>query len=982
MMSTQARKSTGEIITFYSYKGGTGRTMSLANIACLISSALKENEKVLVIDWDLEAPGLHHYLRRYISYEKYGYKNQGQAISEHKGLIELFVQLRKKIADEKAELGDQEHLDELVAGIQFEEFVLSTEIKGLHFLKAGRFDGDYSERVNQFDWVNFFHSAPLLFQALSDSWSNSYRYILIDSRTGVADSSGICTALMPDKLVAVFTPNRQSLTGVLSVVNKAAKYRLQSDDLRPLSVFPLPSRLETSEKRLKEVWRYGSKVSDSFTDDFSDSIVGYQKCFEQLFESIYSLSECSLDDYFDDVQIQHFPRYSYGEELCVTLDELDDRLSLAQSYRVFADILLDGDSKSSWDYQHLTSSLTHHIAGTLPSVQNRPEIVKAPTPLRVFEEPLKLDILTENIRKLLIPGGVTAGVAGAYWSLFGAGESDWGKAIASVGLGFALSIGSLILGPLTTSIRRRANHVGEVIDNVTEQVIASATGFDGKYLRCQASACESVRSEGVRQGEGIFEPMLKEVFVELQIDSSASFAGFETQLQSAARPGDLASINGQNSQSIWDLLAASRGQKAFRQMAILAWGGYGKTTLLKHVCYCYGTGNAPQQMNGQKVPNLLPVLLVLRKYRKQIVQASPPSLPELISQHHIPSLPESNRLQPIPLNWAKDTLQRGKALIMFDGFDEVPLSERPAVAKWIDEQMRQYAKSVFVVTSKPKAYKEQDAADRLALSMPMWVQPFDKEQRQRFVENWYLCQEQLRTRRDTPEVRKVAADSAGELLAQIEAEEELRKMAKNPLMLNMIATFHRQNSMAPLPKRRSELYGEICTLQLKDRPRARGLETVLLDMESQLVLGKVALGMMQKALKRIDREELLGEIRRALKEQDESVEAEDFLNDVVLISEIVVRQEEEYEFAHLSFQEYLAAAYLAADAEAREPLLFEHLTKDWWKATILMYVGKTKQPASLIREALRQGANGLAYDCYKQTREQLDESLRTELEEL
>ena len=128
--------------------------------------------------------------------------------------------------------------------------------------------------------------------------------------------------------------------------------------------------------------------------------------------------------------------------------------------------------------------------------------------------------------------------------------------------------------------------------------------------------------------------------------------------------------------------------------------------------------------------------------------------------------------------------------------------------------------------------------DRLALSMPMWVQPFDREQRQRFVENWYLCQEQLRTRRDTPEVRKVAADSAGELLAQIEAEEELRKMAKNPLMLNMIATFHRQNSMAPLPKRQSELYGEICTLQLKDRPRARGLETVLLDMESQLVLGK------------------------------------------------------------------------------------------------------------------------------------------------
>ncbi len=60
----------------------------------------------------------------------------------------------------------------------------------------------------------------------------------------------------------------------------------------------------------------------------------------------------------------------------------------------------------------------------------------------------------------------------------------------------------------------------------------------------------------------------------------------------------------------------------------------------------------------------------------------------------------------------------------------------------------------------------------------------------------------------------MAAEGASALLAQIEAEEELQKMAKNPLLLNMIATFHRRNARAPLPKRQSELYAEICTLQL------------------------------------------------------------------------------------------------------------------------------------------------------------------------
>ena len=597
-------------------------------------------------------------------------------------------------------------------------------------------------------------------------------------------------------------------------------------------------------------------------------------------------------------------------------------------------------------------------------------------------KPPVADQLAELLRKAIVPGGATVGGIGAFWELFISNEGDVLTAVASAGIGLALSYGAAMLKPFHSANQRRAGYIGDVVNEGTERLFAKATRFEDKYLLCQAWDCESVRSEGVQPVEGIFEPMLQDVFVELQIDSSASFAGFETQLQSAVQAGVVERFGGQISQNIWDLLAESRRQKAFRQMAILAWGGYGKTTLLKHVAYCYCTGAVPHKSDGRQVPELLPVLLPLRKYRQQLVQASPPSLPALINQFHIPSLPESHRLQPVPPNWAKDILQRGKALILFDGFDEVPLLERPMVAKWIHSQMRQYAKSVFVVTSRPKAYKEQDAAHRLTLSMPMWVQPFDEGQRRRFVENWYLCQEKLRTRRDGPGVRSEANKGATDLLQQIEAEEDLRKMAKNPLMLNMIATFHRQNSMAPLPKRQSELYGEICTLQLKDRPRARGLETVLLDMEAQPVLGKVALGMMQKTLKRIDRDELLREMDDALKDHDESVDASAFLKDVVRISEIVVRQEDEYEFAHLSFQEYLAAAYIAAKPEERESILFENLTEDWWKATILLYAGKTKKPASLIKEALRQKASGLAYDCYKQTRKRLDESLRAELEEL
>src|ERR1041384_3063617 len=52
-----------KIITFYSYKGGTGRSMALANVAWILASS---GRRVLAIDWDLEAPGLHRYFHPFL----------------------------------------------------------------------------------------------------------------------------------------------------------------------------------------------------------------------------------------------------------------------------------------------------------------------------------------------------------------------------------------------------------------------------------------------------------------------------------------------------------------------------------------------------------------------------------------------------------------------------------------------------------------------------------------------------------------------------------------------------------------------------------------------------------------------------------------------------------------------------------------------------------------------------------------------------
>jgi MinD-like ATPase involved in chromosome partitioning or flagellar assembly len=69
------------IVTFYSFKGGMGRTMALANIAVLL---VRRGLRVLAADWDLEAPGLDRYFRAY-----------GIHSSNEAGLLDMLVDAAK-----------------------------------------------------------------------------------------------------------------------------------------------------------------------------------------------------------------------------------------------------------------------------------------------------------------------------------------------------------------------------------------------------------------------------------------------------------------------------------------------------------------------------------------------------------------------------------------------------------------------------------------------------------------------------------------------------------------------------------------------------------------------------------------------------------------------------------------------------------------------------------------------------------------------
>jgi hypothetical protein len=122
----------------------------------------------------------------------------------------------------------------------------------------------------------------------------------------------------------------------VELIRRATDYRKQSDDLRPLMIFPLPSRIENAEGDLKKEWRFGNSKHQ-----------GYQTQLESVLGDVYSLQECDLTNYFDEYQLQYVPRYSYGEELAVLSERSEERLSLARSFENFAEKIIS--SETPWE---------------------------------------------------------------------------------------------------------------------------------------------------------------------------------------------------------------------------------------------------------------------------------------------------------------------------------------------------------------------------------------------------------------------------------------------------------------------------------------------------------------------------------------------------------------------------------------------------------------------------------------------------------
>ncbi len=182
------------VTTFYSFKGGVGRTMALVNVAVELA---RRGRRVLAVDFDLEAPGLDTF-------------DLPRPKSLTPGLVDF--------VGEYLETGQAPDVRDFV----FESSGIGNQNGGLWIMPSGAHRENYAGDFAKIDWNLLYerHDGYLLFEDLKEQWKASVQpdYVLIDSRTGHTDVGGICTRQLPNAVAVLFFPNTQNLRGLTKIV--------------------------------------------------------------------------------------------------------------------------------------------------------------------------------------------------------------------------------------------------------------------------------------------------------------------------------------------------------------------------------------------------------------------------------------------------------------------------------------------------------------------------------------------------------------------------------------------------------------------------------------------------------------------------------------------------------------------------------------------------------------------------------------------
>jgi MinD-like ATPase involved in chromosome partitioning or flagellar assembly len=325
-------KKATQFVTFYSYKGGVGRTSALVNAAVL--RALDGNN-VVVIDFDLEAPGIAQYVRRIDS-----------SYNDHKsGIIEYFSEIidgapSPSLRDRVTDLSD----------------CLNGKNGGhLWLLSAGNtYDPGYTTRLEKLKWSDIFENkfGEMMLQNMKNQIVVEFEnpdYVFIDSRTGITETGGVCTRYLADKLVILTSLNEQNINGTALIHKELVKEKKEC----VLVATNVPVGMPNGKNQL-----------------FSVRIDAFKTAFGRV----------------PDLIVYHYPLLSLSEEVpALALTRKPDRLDstvglfdtdpLLESYRKLSRVIAQSPP-GQLSFDRILSGAAHEMMQASKSQQTPEEILK------------------------------------------------------------------------------------------------------------------------------------------------------------------------------------------------------------------------------------------------------------------------------------------------------------------------------------------------------------------------------------------------------------------------------------------------------------------------------------------------------------------------------------------------------------------------------------------------------------------------------
>jgi MinD-like ATPase involved in chromosome partitioning or flagellar assembly len=295
------QRKRGLVYTFYSYKGGVGRSMALANVAALLA---KWGRSVLIVDWDLEASGIESFFE---------------------GVTPGLRDLRRSkpgVVDLVRAKGEGREIDWTECLINAYPFGATNPVS---IITAGQSGEGFSERMQSLDFGRLFAEFELgsYIEKLRNEWISKFDTVMIDSRTGITDIGGICTIHLPDVLVLLFTTTETSVQGVIDVMTAAREQQSKLPfERQKLLALPVPARDE-SRTEFKKAAEWKEDFANRFSEYYRDWLP----------------TERTPIDVLNLLRIPYVPFWSFGESLPVVVQGTSDPSSLGASYEVLARLI-------------------------------------------------------------------------------------------------------------------------------------------------------------------------------------------------------------------------------------------------------------------------------------------------------------------------------------------------------------------------------------------------------------------------------------------------------------------------------------------------------------------------------------------------------------------------------------------------------------------------------------------------------------------